>query len=177
MDPPSVPEESEEPEELFMLHSSQADETEHENPSTSLHLSLDPEPEPMETTSVETPPAETVTHINFPPIIPAFFPAYLPVPFPFWPLSPTEEHKEQEISHHQVLRPTPIHSKNPVNVDELVDMSTLTLGEAGNSGRIEPSPLSVSLIGAPSRQSAFHPNPPVSGSNLSKSSTNAIHAV
>ncbi|OVA12448.1 SANT/Myb domain [Macleaya cordata] len=175
IDPPSVPEEPE----PFLLHSSQPGEMEHVNLLPPVNLSLDPESEPMEMTSNETPTEEgTFESNNFPSIIPAFYPTYIPIPFPFWPqnLSVGEEEKGREISRHEILKPIPIFSKDTINVDELVGMSKLTLGEAA-TGRIEPSPLTMKLIGAPSRQSAFHANPPVNGSNLSKTKSSAIHAV
>ncbi|KAF8393442.1 hypothetical protein HHK36_021686 [Tetracentron sinense] len=152
------------PEEQLLLHTSEAGETEHVNLLPPLNLSLKRECEPMEATSSEihTETKESVSSSNFTPIIPTFFQTYLPVPFPFWPPNPTpaEEEKEAETCQHQVLKPIPILSKDPVNVDELIGMSQLSLGEA-SGGRIEPSPLSLKLLGTPSRQSAFHANAPV----------------
>ncbi|KAJ4957887.1 hypothetical protein NE237_024998 [Protea cynaroides] len=152
-------------EEHILRPTSPAGETENVEPQLPLDLSLNHECEPMAVTSNEThtEAEETVTSTNFPPMMPGFFPTYLPVPFPFWPPSttPAGEEKQGKISQHQVLKPTPIHSKDPVNVDQLVSMSMLSLGEAAK-GRLEPSPLSQKLAGAPSRQSAFHAKPPVS---------------
>ncbi|OVA08543.1 SANT/Myb domain [Macleaya cordata] len=186
MEPPAVPEEQ-------FLFQSELGETEHMNSLPSLNLSLDRECDHMETTCNETPTSaeaveETVTCSNFAPI-PVFFPTYLPLPFPFWQpnLGSSSGGEEkggggETTSNHQVLKPTPVLSKDTrVNVDELLGMSKLTLGGGGGGGagtRIEPSPLSIELLGAPSRQSAFHVNQPVSRSDLSKSNkSNAIHAV
>ncbi|XP_010267150.1 PREDICTED: uncharacterized protein LOC104604492 isoform X1 [Nelumbo nucifera] len=169
------------PEEQLVHHSSQARESENVNSLPTLHLSLDQESELMEAIPDETVKAdESVKVENFAAMVPGHFTTYLPIPFPFWPsgLAPAgEEINVGETSHHhQVLKPTPILSKDPFNVDEVVGLSTLSLGEAA-AGRIEPSPLTLKLRGAPSRQSAFHANPPVSGSDLSKSNSSIIHAV
>lgn len=114
---------------------------------------------------------------GFPPVIPGFA-AYLPVPYQMWPpiAVPLGEEKDAETSHHQVLKPIPVFPKEPVNVDELVGMSELSLGEAERSLR-EPSPLSLKLLGEPSRQSAFHINARVSGSDLSNGKTGTIQAI
>ncbi|XP_077217838.1 transcription factor MYBS3-like [Tasmannia lanceolata] len=160
------------------LHSS--GETENINHLPSLHLSLDREFEPMESTSNDAPiePEETASCSDFASKLPAFYPAYMPFLFPFWPPNQTyagERTVAGEVrgDTHQVLKPTPIHSKD---VDELVGMSKLSLGEAV-VGRIEPSELSGKLLGAPSRQSAFQAKPTVGGSDLSQRNSNAIRAV
>lgn len=110
--------------------------------------------------------------------VPGFFPAFVPIPYPFWPPNAAdlvEEEKSVEPSHHQVLRPVPILPKEPVNVDELVGMSHLNLGENGTRHQ-EPSPLSLKLVDE-SRQSAFHANAPPRGSNLGEGKGNPIQAV
>ncbi|KAF3450691.1 hypothetical protein FNV43_RR06780 [Rhamnella rubrinervis] len=175
-DTPAVPEEA-------LVPSSQGRESDN---LPSLNLSLQPECEPMEAThhAKVKEPGEHVLGLNgYPPMVPEFYPAYLPVPFPLWPPSVSHvEEKGAEKSHHQVLKPIPILPKEPVNVDELVGMSQLSLGEAERDHR-EPSPLSLKLIGEPSRQSAFHANAPISGnapvsrSDLSKGKNSAIQAV
>lgn len=162
------------PEEHQGVYSSAA-ETSEVNPLPSLGLSLDQTCEPMESSSENTPvePEEPVASCHLPPMIPAFIPAYVPVPYPFWPpnLAPTGERGT-----HQVIRPTPVHSKEPVNVDELVGMSNLNLREAADGG-VGRSGLSSELLSAPSRQSAFHASPAVGGSDFSQNDVNAIHAV
>lgn len=102
---------------------------------------------------------------------PVVYPAYVPIPVPFWlgsnPVPSTTDS-------HEVLKPTAVHSKAPINLDQLVGMSKLSLGESiGNGG---PSSLSLRLLEGSSRQSAFHAKsaPPSSGMNPSKS---PIHAV
>ena len=127
----------------------------------SLNLSLKSEFEPMETTSQENAQQTNETmmgSIGLTPMAPhGFFPAYLPVPFPMWPSTvapPFEEVKGGETSHHQIHKPIPVIPKEPVNVDELVGMSHLSIGEAQVRDR-EPSPLSIKLLGEPSRQSAL----------------------
>ncbi|KAG5537777.1 hypothetical protein RHGRI_025029 [Rhododendron griersonianum] len=161
------------PEEQFMLPPSQAFDTDTSNSFPSLKLSLSQEFEPMETTSeekVEEEAKETATPSGeFPTAVPAFFPAFLPIPFPLWQsnAAPPEEEKGVETFHHQVLRPIPVIPKEPVNVDELVGMSQLSLGETESSHR-EPPSLSLSLLGTPSRPSAFHASTPVNPSATSK---------
>lgn len=156
-------------EEQFMLpppsESVNIDKT---NPQPSLSLSLKPDYESMETTSetFEETKETTASSSETPLLIPSFFPAYLPVPYQLWPSNvgcPLEEDKRAEKSHHQVLKPTPIFRKEPVNVDELVGMSQLSLGET-ETGHMEPPQLSLNLLGEPSRQSAFHASTPASGS-------------
>ncbi|KAF9613778.1 hypothetical protein IFM89_011502 [Coptis chinensis] len=167
------------PEEPLANGVSQVVESVDTNPLPTLCLSLDGECEPMESTShnIPTETEEFMPCSDSTPIIPAFLPTYLPLSFPFWPpnIVPAVEEKGMEISHHQVLKPTPILSRDPVNVDELVGMSKLTLGAAATDC-IEPSPLSLNLIGSSARQSAFHANQPVNRSNLSKRDGNAIPA-
>uniref|UniRef100_A0A2P2K2A1 Myb transcription factor n=2 Tax=Rhizophora mucronata TaxID=61149 RepID=A0A2P2K2A1_RHIMU len=174
-DPQPVPEERE-------LPSSQAREADNPDALPLLCLSLKPDYEAMETAteepvkepertimgSTQFPPAVPSLQeyqlipgpSEFTPLVPGFYPAYMPVPCPYWPqhITPLEDEKMiAEMSQHEVLKPIPIVPKEPVNVDELVGMSHLSLGETDRSQR-EPSPLSLKLIGQPSRQSAFHAN-------------------
>lgn len=151
------------PEDEFMLPP-RAEETDKVNSPPSLNLSLKPDSESMEASPsdmVEDTKDVSAPLGDLPPAIPALYPAYLPIPFPLWPLnaSPLEKEEGAETSHHQVLKPIPIFPKEPVNVDELVGMSQLSLKE---SVHIEPSPLSLKLLGEPSRLSAFHASIPVS---------------
>lgn len=158
------------PEDQFMLPPSQAFDTDTSNSFPSLKLSLSQEFEPMEATSeekVEEEAKETVAPSGeFAAAVPAFFPAFLPIPFPLWQpnAAPPEEEKTEETFHHQVLRPVPVIPKEPVNVDELVGMSQLSLGEIESSHR-EPPSLSLNLSGTPSRPSAFHASTPINQSN------------
>ncbi|CAN4127664.1 unnamed protein product [Withania somnifera] len=94
-----------------------------------------------------------------------------PMPYPCWPGYTAEPAKAET---HEVLKPTAVHSKSPINVDELVGMSKLSLGES--IGDAKPPSLSLKLVEGSSRQSAFHANPS-SGSSGMNSSHNPIHAV
>lgn len=138
-----------------------------------LNLSLLSECEPMEDKrheEIKENNENIKVQNGFPSVTPGFA-AYLPVPYQMWPLiaGPLGEEKDAETSRHQVLKPIPVVPKEPVNVDELVGMSQLSLGEA-ERGRREPS-LSLKLLGEPTRQSAFHINAPISESDLNNGKT------
>ncbi|CAI0413135.1 unnamed protein product [Linum tenue] len=121
--------------------------------------SLPPKPDPL-------PPV-------YPVVYPTYFSPFIPFSLPFWPTgySALPEQPTKEGTH-EILKPTALHTKNPINVDELVGMSKLSLGESmGSSGS---SSLSVKLLeGSSSGQSAFHANPTANNS----SSNPLIHAV
>ncbi|THG05891.1 hypothetical protein TEA_023516 [Camellia sinensis var. sinensis] len=166
IDPPTLPEEQ------FALPPSEAVETDTSYSLLSLKLSLKPEFEPMEATSEDKfeeaeegtmPLGENQTTV----VPTSSFPVYLPVPFPHWLSStgPPEEERAVDTSNHQVIRPIPILPKEPVNVDELVGMSQLSLGESGTGHIGSSKPLSLNLFGAPSRPSAFHASTPVNESD------------
>ncbi|XP_072977695.1 transcription factor MYBS3-like [Typha angustifolia] len=109
----------------------------------------------------------------------AFCPAFVPVPLHFWPpnLATPAKEKETEETNHEILKPIPVILKEPGDVDQVVGMSNLRIGECASSC-MKPSALSLKLLGsATSRQSAFHQNPSATRSDLSKSNSNAIHAV
>ncbi|KAF8096801.1 hypothetical protein N665_0301s0045 [Sinapis alba] len=110
---------------------------------------------------------------SFPVLYPAYFSPFYSLPFPVWPAAYVTE-PAQEVTH-EILRPTAVHSKAaPINVDQLLGMSKLSLGESSQNGVPEQS-LSLKLIGgSASRQSAFHPNP-VSGGGSDMNTV--IHAV
>ncbi|XVF51785.1 hypothetical protein PTKIN_Ptkin04bG0212600 [Pterospermum kingtungense] len=106
----------------------------------------------------------------YPVVYPAYYPSFFPFSFPYWMGYNTEPIKKET---HEVVKPTAVHSKSPINVDELVGMSKLSLGESlGDNGQ---SSLSLKLDGS-SRQSAFHANPPPDNSSMN-SSGSPIHAV
>ncbi|KAL4335228.1 hypothetical protein GQ457_07G031590 [Hibiscus cannabinus] len=164
-------------EEQVLLPPSHVEEADKSNSAPSLNLSLNSEFEHTETESRETVKGteETMKVSSGPtPIIQGF----IPVPYTFWApnTAPPDEGKGTEACKHQVLKPIPLIPKEPVNVDELVGMSQLSIGETAN-GHIEPSPLSLKLLGQPSRQSAFHANAAVGATNLSNGKTGAIQAV
>lgn len=138
-----------------------------------------PEFEPMETTTQENLEESNGTMMRsngLTSAAPGFFHAYIPAPFSLWPSGSFEEVNRIVTSHHQVLKPIPILPKEPVNVGELVGMSHLSLGETQVLDK-EPSPLSLKLLGEPSRQSAFRSNPPVGCSDLSNGKNSIIQAV
>ncbi|KAK8494063.1 hypothetical protein V6N13_139865 [Hibiscus sabdariffa] len=92
------------------------------------------------------------SQLCYPVVYPAYFPPFFPYSFPYWMGYDTEPAKRDT---HEVVKPTAVHSKSPINVDELVGMSKLSLGETiGESGS---SSRSLNLDGS-SRQSAFHAN-------------------
>ncbi|KAK8691060.1 hypothetical protein V6N13_074581 [Hibiscus sabdariffa] len=97
------------------------------------------------------------------PCHPALYPAYFPHPYGMG------QNTESSKDTHQVIKPTAVHWKRPINVEELVGMSKLSLGESLSDGG--PSSISLKLDGS-SRQSAFHANP-----TPGKSSGSPIHAV
>lgn len=160
-------------------------ETDKKNSLPSLGLSLKTDSESLEDAQMEDPREEMVedykesatplAQAEIQQVIPSFYPAYVPVTFQLWPSSASilEEGKGTETSHHEVLKPIAVLRKEPVNVDELVGMSLLSIGETDTS-RMEPSALSLKLLGEPSRQSAFHPSTPVSTSDVSKGSGSSV---
>ncbi|CAI0417985.1 unnamed protein product [Linum tenue] len=132
--------------------------------------SLPPKPDPLQQQHQQhqhqQPPV-------YPVMYPTYFSPFIPFSLPFWPTgySALPEQPTKEGTH-EILKPTALHTKNPINVDELVGMSKLSLGESmGSSGS---SSLSVKLLeGSSSGQSAFHANPTANNS----SSNPLIHAV
>ncbi|CAG7883738.1 unnamed protein product [Brassica rapa] len=126
-------------------------------------------PEDTIQTQLQPPPG------SFPVLYPAYFSPFYSFPFPVWPAAPvyvTEQVKEET---HEILRPTAVHSKAaPINVDQLLGMSKLSLKESSQNSVSEQS-LSLKLIGGSvSRQSAFHPNPASGGGS---DMNTVIHAV
>lgn len=93
---------------------------------------------------------------SYPVVYPAYYSPFFPFPLPYWSGYSPEPVPKNET--HEVVKPTAVHSKAPINVDELVGMSKLSLGETiGDAG---PSTLSRKLLEeGPSRQSAFHATP------------------
>ncbi|CAI0516817.1 unnamed protein product [Linum tenue] len=127
---------------------------------------LPPKPDPLQQQQQQQQPV-------YPVMYPTYFSPFIPFSLPFWPTgySALPEQPAKEGTH-EILKPTASHSKNPINVDELIGMSKLSLGESmGSSGS---SSLSVKLLeGSSSGQSAFHANP----TGSSSSSNPVIHAV
>uniref|UniRef100_A0A1J3JSL4 Transcription factor MYB1R1 n=1 Tax=Noccaea caerulescens TaxID=107243 RepID=A0A1J3JSL4_NOCCA len=108
---------------------------------------------------------------SFPVLYPTYFSPFYP--FPLWSAAYVIEPTKEES--HEILRPTAVHSKAaPINVDQLLGMSQLSLGESSQNG-VSEQPLSLKLVGgSSSRQSAFHPNPASGGGSDMNS---VIHAV
>ncbi|KAB2039130.1 hypothetical protein ERO13_D03G165600v2 [Gossypium hirsutum] len=136
---------------------------------------LDEEDETMDTDksndgeNIHIPPKPETSQPHFPALYPAYFPPFFPFSLSYWMGYNTEPTKENT---HEVVKPMAVHSKIPINVDELVGMSKLSLGESiGGNG---PSSVSLKLDGS-SRQSAFHANP-VPGNSRMNSSGSPIHA-
>ncbi|KAK3157140.1 hypothetical protein QOZ80_2AG0116710 [Eleusine coracana subsp. coracana] len=92
---------------------------------------------------------------SYPVILPAYFSPFLQFSVPFWPDQKDGDELPQET--HEIVKPIPVHSKEPINVDELVGMSKLSIGES-NQETVSTS-LSLNSLGNQNRQSAFHANP------------------
>ncbi|KAI3766525.1 hypothetical protein L2E82_16589 [Cichorium intybus] len=181
-----APETAEEPpDDHFMLPPAVGGTEHSDNAQCSLKLSLKPDSDESMEPDVseikhEVKEESSMAVSELPPIIPAFYPAYIPVPFPVWPstMTPLEEVNNKgggNESHHRVVKPIPILKKEPLNLDELVGMSSqLTLKDktTDQHHHMEPSPLSLKLLAEPSRQSAFHAS---SGGN--KRDGNAFRAI
>ncbi|XP_058085289.1 transcription factor MYBS3 [Magnolia sinica] len=134
---------------------------------------LDEECESMDSTNSNSGeavvPKPEISECSYPVIFPAYFSPFFPYPFSVYP-GYTVGTMEKEM--HEVVKPTAIHSKSPINVDELMGMSKLSLGESLG----QPSPFSLKLLEGSARQSAFHANPATNGSSMN-SSCSPIHAV
>ncbi|KAF8025636.1 hypothetical protein BT93_F2470 [Corymbia citriodora subsp. variegata] len=166
-DQPSLPEETFRPP-LVRLN----DET---NSTTSTSIGLDLERTPMETSLPETSEGcgdAAMESTGQVPLVPCYFPYYLPLPFPMWPpnMAPPEDGRVAETSHHRVLKPIPVIPKEPLNIDQIVGMSQLSIAEN------EPAPLSLKFLGETSRQSAFMKAPSVNESDLDSCKDGATQA-
>lgn len=138
---------------------------------------IDEECESMDSTNSndgETAPSKPESaQASYPVMYSAYVTPYPPFSLSFWPGYNPEQTKKEET--HEVFKPTAVHSKTPINVDELVGMSKLSLGES--IGENNPSSLSLKLVeGSTTRQSAFHANPASSSSRMN-SSNSPIHAL
>ncbi|KAA3469097.1 myb-like protein J [Gossypium australe] len=145
------------------------------NDQLSIPPTLDEEDKSMDSNNSNdgetVPPKSESSQPCYPVVYPTYFPPFFSYSLPYWMGYDTEPTKKDT---HEVVKPTAVHSKSPINVDELVGMSKLSLGESiGDSGS---SSLSLKLDGS-SRQSAFHANPASSGNSNLDSSGNPIHAV
>ncbi|XP_008791498.1 transcription factor MYBS3-like [Phoenix dactylifera] len=167
------------PEERFVHQS--PNEPDNANQHPALNLYQDQEPELSEHFTKNNPPQELNETVpygnNLMSVVPAFYLASIPMPYTFWPPDLNAPAKQETGEMHEIVKPTPVVPKEAVNMDEVAGMSKLSIGEHA-AGRMEPSALSLKLLGAStSRQSAFHLNPSISRPDLSQGSSNAIHAV
>lgn len=161
---------------LFSVNPSLADDGQSNNPLPV--PTLEEECESMDSANsndvVESipPPNPESSQLCYPVVFPAYFSPVVPFPIPFWAGCNAEPTKMES---HEVLKPTAVHSKSPINVDELVGMSKLSLGDS--IGTLGSSSLSLKLGGSSSRQSAFHANPASdgSGSNLDTSNNLSLN--
>ncbi|CAL9165197.1 unnamed protein product [Musa hybrid cultivar] len=93
-------------------------------------------------------PQPEAPQCSYPVILPAYFSPLLQFPFPCWPGYKADTSEQQA---HEIIKPTAVHSKTPMNIDELVGMSKLSIGESRGS--------TLDLLGRSKRQSAFHASP------------------
>ncbi|CAL9132913.1 unnamed protein product [Musa textilis] len=114
-----------------------------------------------------------------PMLLPTFYPTFIPVPATFWPSNQITTAKEETTREtHKIIMPTPVVPKEPVNADEVVSMSKLSIGE-GLPHHMEPSALSLRPRGTSSgsRQSAFRIDSSVAVPDLNQTNSSPIHAV
>ncbi|XP_062196116.1 transcription factor MYBS3-like [Phragmites australis] len=96
---------------------------------------------------------------------PYYHPAFVPVPcYSYVPVFYGPPGVAQ--APHEVFKPIAVHSKPPLNVEDLYSMSELSLkGDSSANGGVPASPLPPKPIGRPERQSAFHGKGPTGGSS------------
>ncbi|CAL9091176.1 unnamed protein product [Musa textilis] len=96
-------------------------------------------------------PQPEAPQCSYPVILPAYYSPFLQFSYPYWSGYKADDSEQQT---HEIIKPTAVHSKTPINVDELVGMSKLSIGESGGE-----TTSSLDLLGGSRRQSAFHANP------------------
>ncbi|CAD5164851.1 unnamed protein product [Musa acuminata subsp. malaccensis] len=149
-----------------------------------LHLGLQgPEPAEPSTTMHAAQLIESIPRIHnnhpVPMLLPTFYRTFIPVPGPFWPSNQITTAKEEMMREtHKIVMPTPVVPKEPVNADEVVSMSKLSIGE-GLPHHMDPSALSLRPSGtsSSSRQSAFHIDSSIAVPDLNQTNSSPIHAV
>ncbi|XP_062191630.1 transcription factor MYBS3-like [Phragmites australis] len=132
-------------------------------------------PQPMEQDSVasssSTGEAGIVMPEAMPPCLypmmlppPYYHPAFVPVPcYGYAPVFYMPPGVAQ--APHEIVKPVAVHSKPPLNVEDLYSMSVLSLkGDPSANSGVPASPLPPKPIGRPERQSAFHGKGPAGGS-------------
>ncbi|KQK03098.1 transcription factor MYBS3 [Brachypodium distachyon] len=174
----STQEESSSSNKLSLFHLGQHKEAEFDKDVPTMHLRQHKESEFAEP-SLEAPDLDMNHAVSFKAAtvqtMPAFYPTLVPVPLTLWPQNVANV--EVAGTTHEILKPTPVNGKEAVKGDEVVSMSKLSIGD-GSSGSLEPSALSLQLTGSTNtRQSAFHVNPPMTRTDLSKGNNSPIHAV
>ncbi|KAK8965262.1 hypothetical protein KSP40_PGU014935 [Platanthera guangdongensis] len=101
-------------------------------------------------------PAEiSESQCSYPVIYPAYFSPFFPFTLPPWPGCAADSVETQV---HEIVRPTPVHTKSPLNVDELLGISRLSIDESRVEEFALARSISVNLLGGSSRHSAFHAN-------------------
>lgn len=93
---------------------------------------------------------------SYPVLVPAYFSPFLQFSVPFWQNQNDGDDLGQGT--HEIVKPVPVHSKSPINVDELVGMSKLSIGDP-KQDTVSTS-LSLKMVGGQNRQSAFQANLP-----------------
>ncbi|WOL02050.1 transcription factor MYB1R1-like [Canna indica] len=167
--------------EHLMPHSP-SNELEIVNHSATLHLNEQQGPDFLEASATRyAPENREMISPNTNPIamVPAFYPAFIPVPLPFWsPNLPPIAKDKDTMESHPILKPIPVVPKEALNVEEVVGISKLRIGD-GIEGRSDPAAaLSLKLVGSSTpRPSAFHVNSSVALPDLNQSNSSPIHAV
>ncbi|KAG1362148.1 transcription factor MYBS3 [Cocos nucifera] len=100
-------------------------------------------------------PKPETLQCSYPVIPPAYFSPFFQFYIPCWPGYQTDALQRQG---HEIVKPTAMHSRTPIDIDELVGMSKLSIEEP--MGKRAPLSPSLNLLGGSTRQSAFHANPP-----------------
>lgn len=93
---------------------------------------------------------------SYPVIYPAYFSPFFPFTLPPWPGCAAEDNVEKQV--HEIVKPTPVHTKSPINVDELLGISRLSIEESGAEESAPALLISANFIGGSNRHSAFHAN-------------------
>ncbi|PKA66318.1 Transcription factor MYB1R1 [Apostasia shenzhenica] len=116
------------------------------------------------TTEMEAaePPPPAVIHYTYPPpVYPGFFFPVFPYPVPCWPAYAA---RTADSESHEIIKPTAIHLKSSIHVDDNFGISELSL--FGCHGAGEQAAVAPKFAQMPERPSAFH----ASGANDSSSS-------
>ncbi|XP_042457045.1 transcription factor MYBS3-like [Zingiber officinale] len=99
---------------------------------------------------IEEVPQPEAQLLTYPVMFPAYFSPVLQFPSSYWSECKANTLEQQT---HEIIKPTAVHSKTPINVDELVGMSKLSIGES-----LVGTTSSLDFLRGSKRQSAFHAN-------------------